>query len=56
MERDKTSISAYYDREQNLRKAYVELRRKYMALRALLFNVNHKLIEYFDNEKDNEKF
>ena len=56
MERDKTSISAYYDRDQSLRKAYVKLKRKYMALRALLFSINHKLIEYFDSEKDDEKF
>jgi hypothetical protein len=56
MERDKTSISAYYEKEQSLRKAYLKLRRKYMALRALLFNLNHKLLEYFDNEKDDERF
>lgn len=56
MERDKDSISAYYGKEQSLRKAYLKLKRKYMALRALLFNINHKLIEYFDSDEDDEKF
>lgn len=56
MEIDKTSISDYYEKEQSLKEAYVQLRRKYMSLRALLFNLNHKLIEYFNNEKDDEKF
>jgi len=56
MERDKTSVKDFYKKEHDLRKDYIKLRRKYIALRALLFNLNHKLIEYFDNEKDDERF
>lgn len=54
--RDKTSINSYYKQNENLKKEYTKLLEKYGKLRSLLMSINHKLVEHFDEESDDERF
>ncbi len=56
MERDKTSISSFFKNEESLKKKYLKLLNKYIKLRSVLMSLNHKLITYFDEETDDERF
>jgi hypothetical protein len=54
--RNKTSVHSFYKIEEDDRKKYLKLLEKYQKLRSLLMSLNHKLVEYFDNETDDDRF
>lgn len=57
--RDITSIKSFYESEQHqqhYKQEYHRLLTKYIRLRSLLLSLNHKMVDYFESEKNDERF
>tara|TARA_Y100001972_G_scaffold118282_1_gene158216 strand:+ start:97 stop:261 length:165 start_codon:yes stop_codon:yes gene_type:complete len=42
--------------QECLKKNYIKLLDKYRKLRSLMMSLNSKLLQYFDNETDDDRF